>query len=468
MKKPRSVAGGLLLLLLGILISGGASGCAFDRPRDPQPDGTLRLPGALGTSGDGRLLYVVGTNFDAQYGTGALQAYDLEFCDTAINGAAIWPVSIDPADAIVGEVQIGSFGGQLARGTNASGGERLFVPLRGTGTVAAVDVDATTGALRCVLPEGTSAGEIGAACDRVEVALELPNGNLVDDPYGAVAAGEHLWVSSLTSQFVDPEDPEGEVASYFARLGVDAPVEPTILSANRMMPRELRLDQYGRIWAVGQAVSGSSAMAELRVYDPASFALGLEGARNFSIAGAAGGGEARGLRFSTDGEFLYVITRRPDRLLIFGRSGSFGTESLTLRGSVSLPSSPAALERLSRPAPLGDLVVVTGNDPDALVVIDPQLQEIVGLLDGTHCDASGVCPQGSRRAGERAAVRDPGERPFGVLAVPQASGYRLWVSTFGLASTEAGGLLAIDLRDPARPWELTVVAEIATPVEEAE
>ncbi len=450
-------AGGLCLLL-------GAGACAFDQPREPQPEGLLRLPGALTTSADGRFLYVVGTNFDLTYGTGALQSFELAAFDTKIAEAQVWPVRLDPSLALKGEVQIGSFGGLVARGVLADGRERLFVPMRGTGAVAAVDVG-ESGALSCVL-QGASAAEIGTACDRTEVALTLGDGGTIDDPFAAVAVGDRLWVGSLSAQVLDPEDPESELATYFARLGVESPGTPEILRSSRMMPREFRVGPAGKIWAVGQVFAGSASLAELRVYDPASFELGVEGVETFAISGAAGGGEARGLRFSTNGEFIYVITRLPSRLLAFERRGSFGNESLSLRGAVALPTTPAALELF--PGPTGDLIAITGNLPDALVIVDSELLEIVGLLDGTHCDAAGICPRGSRTVGSRVVGRDPGERPFGITATPVGNGIRLWITAFGLEANAGGGLLAVDLSDLGRPWELGVVAEVTSPDPEEE
>ncbi|MCS6800008.1 MAG: hypothetical protein NZ898_16080, partial [Myxococcota bacterium] len=74
------------------------SGCALDNPGVDPPRGRLAFPIDLALSPDGRLLYVLDSNFDLSHNGGSVQSFDVEALGRA-RRAGVTGVDV-PADVL--------------------------------------------------------------------------------------------------------------------------------------------------------------------------------------------------------------------------------------------------------------------------------------------------------------------------------------------------------------------------------
>lgn len=122
-------------------------GCNLEGEGDPPPRGLIDLPMGVALSADERYLFVLNSNFGRRYSAGTLQSYDLAkldglLCDEADLGLGC---ELDPGDALVSEVRIGSIGRTLVASPS---GHRLYVPTHADGALTYVEVD-DSGHLSC-------------------------------------------------------------------------------------------------------------------------------------------------------------------------------------------------------------------------------------------------------------------------------------------------------------------------------
>ncbi|RMG14601.1 MAG: hypothetical protein D6729_13510 [Deltaproteobacteria bacterium] len=433
----------LLLCLLG-----AGLGCV-QGAKMPQPLHVFRYPGALRLSEDGRTLFVVGTNFDLAWEAGVLQAIDLEALDAAIGpgdpeGAE--PLHIETVP-LRDAVTIDSFGGEIAAAP-VEGGLRLFVPHRAAGTVSVVDAN-SAGALFC---HGGDADD----CRTSAVVLQTPAGEPLDDPFAAVAAGDAVYVATLSEQSVDPAVPEKGRQSHLVRIPVEAPEAAVAEGLGAIRLRDLRLGDDGRIVGAGPLRSASITTAALLRFEPQSFGAGL-GREVFSLYGFVAATDARAVLPRPGGE-IWTLVSNPAALVVSSSDGA-PLDETDVVVATALPGSPsrvAAIEASSERT----LAVVTSSASDSLCFVDVRRGEVVGLLDGSGCtDPREPCPSASRRDGRRDPATDVGRQPFDLVVTPRVEGgYRIWVGGFGEAT-----LRVVDLVDPARPWDARVVAVVGTP-----
>lgn len=459
----RRLGVGLRAALAASLILAGVSGCGGALSGEPQPVDLLRWPGALRVGADGRLLYVVGTDFDLSYGSGVVQSIHLPTLDQLVDARGDGRTVVRLTDVpFVGGVQVSPFGGQLGI-AEVEGTTRLFVPIRGGdedpgvgdgdrgGSVAVIEAS-DTGVLSCWSADGSLTGN---DCRSAQVPLVTPTGRTLADPYSVVVAGDDVFVGSLSTQLLVPTDPKSTTMAYAARLSASAPEQGLVRDADSLLVDRLLVSPDGRtIFAAGKTFESSAGV--IRSFEPAAFDRGLSGTQQ-SFTGAVGAREITDFTFSADGDTLYALSGGvgPSALLVLNRTGPDAAD-LEVTGTVSLPAGPVSLARFD--GPLGDLLAVTSPSAGALAIVDPERLEVVGLLDGTACEnLDRPCPTGSTQ-GDRAEASDPGRAPYGLVAEPRpAGGVRLWVGGF-----DEGALRAVDIPDPARPWEARVVAVFTT------
>jgi hypothetical protein len=201
-------------IALALIASTSAVSCYSTNNGVTPPDRTLYFPAGLAVSPGGKALYVANSNFDLQYDGGTLQSFDL----TAIRAAALQNIrnfpSRCPASAAVRPgfdcavpatpdafwrrtVKLGAFASDLllTRTSHLSAANvpqrRMFLPVRGSGTVTWLDVDddaqnpnADPFALRC--DAGTD-GRCGASHESGANATEPGNSRgitMPGEPFG--------------------------------------------------------------------------------------------------------------------------------------------------------------------------------------------------------------------------------------------------------------------------------------------
>ena len=178
-----------LLAVAGLFLAA----CGSSISEAPQPLNALRWPSAMALGPKGRVLYVVGTDFDLAYGTGALQAIDLKALDAEVAATPSGTVAKIGKVPFLGGVDIAPLGGLIGVAPRSGGGVRLFVPIRGGGVLPSAQV--RQGGVVTVI-DGTSDGQLGcwsafgdqglSDCRGREVALVAPGGDMVTDPYSVV------------------------------------------------------------------------------------------------------------------------------------------------------------------------------------------------------------------------------------------------------------------------------------------
>ncbi|MDW8363594.1 MAG: hypothetical protein RMK74_14435, partial [Myxococcales bacterium] len=89
------------------------SGCALDNPGVDPPRGRLAFPIDLALSPDGRLLYVLDSNFDLSHNGGSVQSFDVEALGRALR-AGITVVE-EPADELCLDPAPGGCGSEPVR-----------------------------------------------------------------------------------------------------------------------------------------------------------------------------------------------------------------------------------------------------------------------------------------------------------------------------------------------------------------
>jgi hypothetical protein len=441
-----SAAGFHLAPLLAVLL---LAACEEQRT-PPQPLDVLRFPTDVAVAASGDVLYVVGANFDRRYDAGVVQSIDLAALDAAVAGASASagaPVLIETVPWL-GGVHVESFGGRLARVGLDGGAERLFLPVRGAGTVTVVDAG-PDGALVCH-PDGSTDCRDGA------IPLGAPSGTNVADPFASAIVGDHLYVAGLSLQRTVETDRESPLTAYLARMPLANPEAVTVRALGRIRTRDLYLGPDGfTLYGIGIRQETDRVISEIRSYDAQAFDAEEMESEVRSLTTVVGATDGRALVFSEDGSRAYALTRSPSALVVFDVEN--GAASLATRAAVPLPRAPSRIALVESGG--ARLAAITATEDDALVLVDLHRHEVVAVLDGTSCpDLDAPCPAGGRQPDRRDPATDVGDQPWALVVVPRPEGgIRIWVGAFG-----DGSLRAVDVPDPDRPWQARVVAVVST------
>jgi len=128
----------------------------------------------------------------------------------------------------------------------------------------------------------------------------------------------------------------------------------------------------------------------------------------------SGGGLTNDLAISSDGTSLYLALTGPNVLLVTSIPQPNQSALPTVRNIIPLSATPGSMVVIPRPAPLGDLIVITAVQSDALIIVDPNLGQVVSQLEPV------------------------GKQPFGLAVGPEVMGkVTVYVSLFNDCSIAA-------------------------------
>src|SRR5690606_32459012 len=285
---------------------------------DPLPEGRFHYPTGVTLTpeleGLPQRLLVVSSNTDLRYRAGRVHAFDAAALDALVDGAtggcegADCPVVeiFDLEPALVGSVEIGSLAGEIAATALDGAGlppVRAFVPIRGTRTVVAVDLDAA--GIRCAELDG-DCREGGAGFAR-------------EDPFVVVAHLGTVFVGHVTL-FRDRTGALGfaSAAADFWRTGGGAltaiALGPTAvggLAAGNC--REEGGEQTCTVYVNGR--SGGDAQ-RLFALDFSANAVLESPLFSRNVGPLQRGADSRGIAVSPARERAYLAQRNPDALAI--------------------------------------------------------------------------------------------------------------------------------------------------------
>ncbi len=144
---------GWVLVLAGGLF--GLAGCADEVPGNPPPNGQLHFPTGLAvhtaTGADPQFLYALNANFDQRFNAGSVLSFSVDRLFALVPTSSADDDVVfraDFGDAVVSQVRVFQFGGELISVPDGGGGTRLFFPSRGRNRLTMLQADAR-GQLDC-------------------------------------------------------------------------------------------------------------------------------------------------------------------------------------------------------------------------------------------------------------------------------------------------------------------------------
>lgn len=453
-------------LVTGLLLALGLGGCAQELEEgDPLPPDRFHYPtGAAITPSLADLaprLLVVSSNTDLRYRSGRVHAFDLSALNHLIDEALAACVGEDcpPAEieellpALVGTVEIGNLAGQVAAAPLEGEGLpplRAFIPVRGSRSVVAVDLDDQ--GIRCTRRDGRC----------IDGGLLFPRQDpfLVTTALGLVFAGHGTLGRDSTAVIgVTPADSElwelgnGSMSS----IGVGRNAIGGLAVGNcRSEGRQERCTLFAN------ARTFSSAQ-RIFAFDFNRSAFPVSPLFSRDLAPAQDGQDSRGIAISPSAPRAYLAQRSPDALGILdvSRMPELPSDGCIVPEGVELPEDagcpdlpPPSGERPSfatlalSPAPSGPLVVTAierfdpGGSPRDLVAM--ATERSVVFFDA--------------ETAAMVAKVETGRGPSAIAVAPRGEGVRLFVPTFERSVVEV-----IDLPELFRPGRAQVVARLGTP-----
>lgn len=408
------------------------------------PTGMIYAPGETEEAG---FLFVASSNFDRRYTTGRLTGIDLSSlaCGAAPAGACVpaFPAPAAPPVDVPGlgtidEKGLASLAGELDGIKLPLGGPfRILIPSRAEGSFLQV-VDTTREQIACT-------GE-GATEDCAEGAISLEANRLSSSGVPRAPAPFSVSIAPDGDAFVTSLQPADSPAasntnlqSYAVRLNA---LNPAVANANFIFMGALPTNSV----AVGGRyayLSGQQSQS-LRLIDRTTGQVAIPtlawrpAESDFNLI------DTRGLALSPDESSLYLVTRRPDALLVLRVGGPLtSAPALSLAEAELLPLGASQVRVLPKPGGLGNLALVT--------TIGTQSYDAVGSSQGSLLvwdDAAGAFV---------AELNGFGFQPYGLALQPIGNGARVYVGLFG-----EGRIAVVDLPDLNRPEDLRLVARLGT------
>lgn len=462
--------------LLGLLATTVAA-CATSEDGTVQPPATLAFPtGVALTPEDPALpqrLLVVSSNFDLRYRAGRLHAFDRAAIDALADEAppspscpATQPRCL-PADvpslqpALVGTVEVGDFGGEVGVATLGPGRMRAFVPVRGSQSVVAADLDA----------QGISCSQ-GGGGDCAGTGASFPR----RDPYSIAVALGNVYVGHFTLNTLPGTGPKGGVIgtapadASFWTLGGGAMAEVPVgreSAIGGLSVGTCRPSGDGPLCTL--FASGRSRMGGTQEIFAFDFQAGVPMASPLfsrNLFSQEFGFDSRGIAAASSGAEVFMASRSPNALAVIDvtRLATLPTDGCIVpEGEVVAPG--AACPDL--PPPTGETpsfrtldLVPSPNGPNAVAVL-PRALPGGGTSDLVVMTTDGGLAFFDTRAPVLAAdLGGLGTTPSAIAARPAGTGFRLYVPSF-----LRGTLAVVDVPDPFRPETARVVARIG-PVQE--
>lgn len=400
--------------------------CAEADPGTPPPLDQFHYPVSMVASADGKVLYVVNSNFDRRYNRGTVFAVD-------VGGNVDAPL----ATLVKGTASIDSFGGEIAKFNN-----QLFVPTRNGNGLFALDIGTDPFELTCHGQAGVS------DCEQFRTSLVGEGGQQVDDPFGTAIdpINGYLYVTALKrtdgiaytaqvkldlSQITYLSSTAAADDAVFVANGPEAAPEPLIFLTGRY---NTTADQPLRFIQPTSsepffAVATSSGFSSTGVTDSRS----LEAVRDPVNPSA----NLTRLFMTTRGAATQRDTRGegPDGLVVFNVAidgpDLVPEPDVLIDTFVSLPRCGAsdllAIDRSTLVPPRRPLVAISCTLSNTVLLYDDDLGQVVEVVSGI-------------------------QEPYGMASVPLGEGARLFVASFG-----GGQVDYIDL--PALVWPFGATSE---------
>lgn len=391
-------------------------GCPENAGVSP-PLNALFYPVAAATSADGAWLYVVNSNFDLRYNGGTVVTINLAslreaatrgrlgdgcVADTTADGVSVAQRCNIASFIVPGSTRrINPFAVDAVTARYADR-ERLYVAVRGDGSVTWFDLDAQ-GGVHC------GAGSVGAFCDdahRVGIdGATSPLGNrLPPDPSALAVDPARGWIV-VSHQSTDATLARASLlVDRGARAGSAPGAAPVLLntvggvtpglSAVTLLPAAgaaarstwVATSRTNAVLNFFQAYPGSATLQDATPYLYRSAVVNLtglnQGVDNRSIAVDPAPGVSR----------VFVVSRSPEALLSVDLGADDPTR-LTVRDVIPVPPGPSRLLASYDAATNRTLVFVVAYDARRISVVDPAEHRIIS--------------ETSTNRGPHALVRDP-------------------------------------------------------------
>jgi YVTN family beta-propeller protein len=314
------------------------AGCTASRQDvAPDPD-RFFFPTGAAVSPDERFLFVANANSDLEHDSGSVSVIDLAAVDAVANA---WTADRTPAAGceqdpdrretlgcgerdfmlIDAGARTGNFATDIAVQDTGNGTLRLIVPTRGDPSIAWLDFDGSR--LDCD-PEGQGF-ELCDETHRLTYVHDDPDGALVpDEPFDVYAdsAGQFAIVTHLTAGAVTLIDsPIGGNATVADVMGGLFGADP-LTGLRGATGVAARPGNSGIIYVSSRTEDRVQLMTVGRPVNDAPPYL-LAGNYFFLDAVGEGTGESvdtRGVAFSTTGDRMYLINRRPPSLQVYDTS----------------------------------------------------------------------------------------------------------------------------------------------------
>ena len=409
--RPRGSKHAVMKTVFLLACAVSAAGCTASASEVEPPTDAFFYPTGLAVSPGDAMLFVANANSILQYSSGSVSVIDLSTVDSVIQGWTSAQTIPDPSCTqdtdhletlqcpesmfITGEAgaRIGNFATDIAVQDRGNNQLRLIIPTRGDPSIAWVDWDGT--ALHC----NNSATTPNALCDDGHRLVYVQNDAnlslLPQEPFSAYAdsVANFAMVTHLTTGDVTLIDspPTGDAIIADLAVALFEP-DPTtgLVGATGITGRA---PGAGDMVYVGSRSENRIQM--LTVGRPANGMLPylIEGNWFFLdfIGGNAGASsDTRGMRFSADGNTLYVVNRNPPALQIYDTSlDDTGFPANKAVGATPLCRDASSVTSFD--AGDGDRAYVTCFDDGQVYVIDPRgtgsVADIINIGRGPYAIA---------------------------------------------------------------------------------
>lgn len=378
------------------LLTLSASACSLDQGGVDPAVGAFNFPAevvlspTLASDGAPQFLFVANANFDLRYNGGTVMSFDAMSLAAAVRDPATCPVGatpcvLEPATYKIDEVRTGSFPGGMAISTR---GDRLYVPIRSDGNLTYIDVS-TDGHLNC-----SAGGESPQRCDdahrRGDETIANQRGEAMPaDPVRVITVPLATLDSSASADAGDAvliADVGGSMSFFIDERAAQGGTAPQLIDVVGSLPTGLAGMAFD---PVSHLIYGTSTRSseitrvgvalDLQAHDlRRSF---LFKSSSVFVGGLDDGRDTRDIHFDTANDSTYILSRRPEALLV-ARTSAPGRNAfeLAVEQLIDLSSGPS---RLTVTTIAGKpYAFVSCYDARTLYIIDLELSREVGILRG--------------------------------------------------------------------------------------
>lgn len=398
------------LPMRSVLIAVVLAGCtAGTEEVAPKPD-VLMFPTGAAVSPDERFLFVANANSELEKDSGSVFVIDLAAVDAAIDEwtttgtSSVGDCAMDldhretlacpEAPFILGDsgARIGNFATDVSVQDTGNGTLRLFVPTRGDPSIAWLDFDGS----RLSCNETTQTFQLCDEAHRLSFVHDNPDlPGVPDEAFDAYAdsSGQYAVVTHLTSGAVTLIDsPIGKPAIVADVLGGLFAADP-LNGLRGSTGISVRPGNTGIIYVASRS---EDRIQTLTVGRPVNSAPPFLVAGNYfflnTVGDVSGGSsDSRGVAFSSTGDRMFLINRRPPTLQVFDTSlGPTGFPKNTGIAATDICRQASTLALIDTGD--GERAYVTCFQDGQVYVVDPRglssVEDIVTVGRGPYSVAA--------------------------------------------------------------------------------